>query len=268
MKRLPLLLSVAITLVLVVVSCGKTPRGIISPDDMAELMADIHTGEAVADNSGSFRSDSLRQLLKQSILARHGVTTEQFDTSLYWYGAHTDVYMEVNEKTIAILQQRLADAEKLGATEATVRQTYTDADSAVVWNSPSSLRLTPTSPLFTATFDLRSDRGWERGDVYTLSARQVKSTVPVKATLAVNYDDGTVEYVESTFPAEPQLTRSVRLYLDSAKVARHIYGAVTVLPVKEGVVYLDSISLVRTRSLSRAPYDANSASQYKVSTLR
>lgn len=268
MNRLPLILSLIIAALLVTVSCGRTPRGIISPDEMAELMADIHTGEAVADNSGSFRSDSLRQLLKQSILARHGVTSEQFDTSLYWYGAHTDVYMEVNDKTIEILQKRLADAEKLGATDATVKAAFTDADSAVVWNSPSSLRLTPASPLYTSTFNLRSDRGWERGDVYTLSVRQVRSTVPVKATLAVNYDDGTVEYIETTFPTDPQETKHVKLYLDSAKVARQVYGALTVSPVKEGVVYLDSISLVRTRTHSRALYNSNSGSQYKVSNIR
>lgn len=261
MNRFPA--YIAIIAVVLLAACGKTPSGIIKPDDMALLMADIHTGEAVADNSDGYRSDSLRRLLKQSILEKHGVTSEKFDTSLYWYGQHVDIYMEVNEKTIKILEDRLAEAEKLGATEATVRAAYTDADSAVVWSSPSALRFSPTSPMFTSTFSLRSDRGWERGDAYTLSMRPVKATVPISAVIVVNYDDGSTEYVDATYRPESEGRQQLTLYLDSARVARSVYGALTVPRMESGVTYVDSISLLRTRTNSRALYKA--ARQHKIS---
>ncbi|MDE6417394.1 MAG: DUF4296 domain-containing protein [Duncaniella sp.] len=261
MNRLPA--YIAILLVALLTACGKTPSYVVAPDDMALLMADIHTGEAVADNSSEFRSDSLRQLLKQSILAKHGVTSEKFDTSLYWYGQHVDIYMEVNEKTIEILQNRLAEAEKIGATEATIRTAYTDADSAVVWNSPSALRLTAASPMFASTFQLRSDRGWERGDAYTLSLRQVRTDVPVSAVIAVNYDDGTTEYVDAVYRPDSEGMQQLTLYLDSARVARNVYGALSVPRLeKEEAVYVDSVTLLRTRTSTRAQY--NAASQHKV----
>ena len=78
-------------------SCDRTPDYVIKPDDMASLLVDIHKGEGVVDlNSSAYRNDSARKVLKQSIYMRHGVTAEQVDTSLEWYGpvsyTHLDVY--------------------------------------------------------------------------------------------------------------------------------------------------------------------------------
>lgn len=261
MRKMPVYMAILAAAFLA--ACSKTPSYVIAPDEMALLMADIHTGEAVADNSGAFRSDSLRQMLKQSILARHGVSSETFDTSLYWYGRHVDVYMEVNEKTIDILQNRLTEAEKIGATEANVRLIYTDSDSAVVWSSPSMIRFSARSPMYTSTFNLRSDRGWERGDAYTLSLRPVKPVAPISAVVAVSYDDGSVEYVDTTFPSDAEGLQQLTLYLDSTRVARQVYGALTVPRLESGAMYVDSISLLRTRTRSRALY--NGASQHRVS---
>lgn len=262
MSRLGVGLFMSLIVLLLLACCGRTPSYVISPDDMALLMADIHTGEAVVDNSGEYRSDSLRQLLKQSILEKHGVSSEMFDTSLYWYGRHVDIYMEVNEKTIEILKSRLADAEKIGAAELPVRIAYTDADSAVVWNSPSAVRLSSVSPMFTSTFSLRSDRGWERGDAYTLSLRPVRSSSPVSAVIVVGYDDGSAEYIDTVYSPESDDLRRLTLYLDSTRVARHVYGAITVPQPESGVTYVDSISLLRTRTKSRAQY--KSARQHKL----
>ncbi|MDE5785847.1 MAG: DUF4296 domain-containing protein [Duncaniella sp.] len=265
MSRLPAGLFMSM-IILLLACCSRTPSYVVSPDDMAELMADIHTGEAVVDNSGEYRSDSVRQLLKQSILKKHGVSSEKFDTSLFWYGQHVDIYMEVNEKTIEILQTRLAEAEKIGAAELPVRMAYTDADSAVVWNTPSAIRFSSTSPMFTSTFSVRSDRGWERGDAYTLSLRHVKAMSPVSAVIVVSYDDGSAEYVDTLYQPDVEGVRQLTLYLDSTRVARQVYGALTVPRSTEGVTYVDSISLLRTRTKSRAQY--NSARQHKIGDLK
>lgn len=63
MRKLLSIIAVA----LLAVACSKTPKGIIPPEEMAQLMADIHTAEAVIElNRGEYRSDSLKQAFKQS----------------------------------------------------------------------------------------------------------------------------------------------------------------------------------------------------------
>ena len=42
-------------------ACDRTPDYVIKPDDMADLLVDIHKGEGVIDlNSASYRNDSLQ----------------------------------------------------------------------------------------------------------------------------------------------------------------------------------------------------------------
>ncbi|MDE6458729.1 MAG: DUF4296 domain-containing protein, partial [Muribaculum sp.] len=93
MRRLLLLPVAYIGAALLFLSCDRTPDYVISPDDMASLLVDIHKGEGVVDlNSSAYRGDSARKVLKQSRYMRHGVTAEQVDTSLEWYGHNIEKY--------------------------------------------------------------------------------------------------------------------------------------------------------------------------------
>ena len=56
--------------------CNPAPDGVLSPDDMARLLADIHIGESVSETERRvFNNDSILRVLKQSILQKHGMTT-------------------------------------------------------------------------------------------------------------------------------------------------------------------------------------------------
>lgn len=81
---------------LIFAGCDSTPDYVIPPKKMAELMADIHTGEAVVEsNNRSFPNDSVKKTFMQSIYLKHGVTSQEVDTSLYWYGHNLNKYMDV-----------------------------------------------------------------------------------------------------------------------------------------------------------------------------
>ena len=111
--------NAAAGLLLLTCACSKVPGGVIPPERMAELLADFHTGEAVVDmNRTEFYTDSLRQLYKQSVYARHGVTPEEVDSSFSWYGRHMAEYMDVYDRTIEILDRRLIETGNRIAAEA------------------------------------------------------------------------------------------------------------------------------------------------------
>lgn len=91
-------LLIIVALVLMFASCDRTPDHVIKQKEMAALLADIHKGEGVIDlQSSHYRNDSAKKVLKQSIFISHGVTQEDFDTSLVWYGHNMDSYKDVYE---------------------------------------------------------------------------------------------------------------------------------------------------------------------------
>lgn len=236
-----------IAVLLILAACGKTPGYVISESKMAEIMADIHTAEAVVDaNGSSFRQDSTKQAFMQSICMRHGVTTQQLDTSLYWYGQNLGEYMKVYDKTISILESRIAETEKAGGKSTDrMKSVSIDGDSVNLWRGPSSIRNSVNNPSDFITFAFNSDRNWEQGDRYTVSLRPVNPHSPVFITLVAAYNDGTAEYV--TLNEGSEMKKSLTLVLDSAKTATSVYGSIHYMPSPGEVSYLDSISIVRTR---------------------
>lgn len=232
------------------VACSSTPGYVIPEKKMAALMADIYIGDAVVEGSPrEWRQDSLRQVLLHSIYSRHGVTAEDVDSSLTWYGHNMQAYMDMCKLTEEILQKRIDEEERQGARgERVVSSVSVDGDSVDVWPGIRSRRNIGLAPSDYTTFALQSDRNWDRGDRYTLSLKGLMTRMPVTLFLAVEYNDGSGESRTYVGPAEG-LNR-VTLVLDSARNASSVYGAIKYVPAPGEVSYLDSISLYRTRMRS------------------
>lgn len=253
MRKLLHILTVILT-VCMVASCDNTPGYVVSPKKMAEVMADIHTGEAVAETTGGeFITDSARQVLKQTILMRHNVTLEQFDTSLYWYGYHVDKFMEVNDLTIKILESRIKEAEKTGDVAVTDFHRTQEGDSVNIWTWPVAVDVNKRMPSQILPFYFSSDRNWEAGDVYTLRLKSIANQHPVEVLLSAWYSDGTSEVIGADF-GEPGFNE-LKLYLDPKKSAVSLFGSLRFIP-GDGDSYVDSISMVRTRNTDRRLYEA------------
>ena len=147
---------------------------------------------------------------------------------------------------MSILEDRIAEAEKAGGKSSNRLNTVSlDGDSINLWNGPTVVRNTTDLPSEFLTFNFSTDKNWERGDRYTVSARPVNPRTPLFITIAVSYNDGTAEYVTLNQGSEGK--KSLTLVLDSAKVATSVYGSIHFSPSKGNVSYLDSISVVRTR---------------------
>ncbi len=253
---------IVITALISVSACKSVPDGIIPPSTMSEVMADIHLGEAVVESEGStYLTDSSKQALKQAILARHGVTTEQFDTSLYWYGQNIKLFMEVNDKTIEILNHRLAEAQKVGAGSMTVTRFSQEGDSVNVWSGPTAVFFSESSPSELINFYFTSDRNWEHGDAYTLRLKPIDIRGSVTAMMAVEYSDGTGEYVWNDLAGEGM--KQLVLYVDSTRNAINLYGYIYHSAPVGITAAIDSISLTRTRTQNNSLHGA-AASQKQI----
>lgn len=235
--------------VISIVACSRRPSEVMDKESLAQLMADVHTGESVVESSSrSFRTDSAKRAFLQSIYAKHGVTTEIVDSSLSWYGYNVEKYLEVYDRTIEILEERLERQQDLAGTTADgLREVTTEmqGDSVDVWPGIRYRRFSATMPNNLVSFNLRTDRNWERGDVYTLRAKIMDNRMPLIYSIAVEYNDGKREYISKKLIGDGW--HELKLVLDSAKAAQRVYGYINYDCRPGELVFVDSISLYRTR---------------------
>lgn len=223
------------------VSCKHTPEGVLGQEEMAQLMADIHQGEALIDfNYSTYPNDSTRKMLKQSIYASHNVSAEEVDTSYVWYGNHIEDYIKVYDRTIEIIQQRQRDAAKSGNMQISVA-----GDSVQVWGGPQRLIVGERMPSRIVGFNLTPDSTWQKGDIYTLCYKLVNSQAKVQAKLLVDYSNGSTAYVDE--PDIRQSKSTLKIQVDSTLTPLRVYGYMYFMPEKNISFEIDSISLIRIR---------------------
>jgi hypothetical protein len=240
--RAILRLILVATVLVGIVSCSSTPGNVIPKDKMAHLLADLHLAESVVElDRTSFHTDSMKKVLKQSVFMRYGVTQEQVDTSFDWYGHHIKDYIEVYDKTISLLEDRVASidavAEDMGVTVA--------GDSVDIWHGSRTRILSKGRISQYLDFVLTPDDNWQSGDAYEWRIKLLNNRSPLEWGLLTDYSDGTTEYVASSDLQEGW--NSLTLHLDSTRTATRVYGYATVNLSPNERVFLDSISLMRTR---------------------
>lgn len=240
---------------LLLIGCSKTPSGIIGKEKMARIIADLSIAEAIIEtDSRSFPDDSSKIVLKQSIFAKNRVTPEQVDTSLRWYGRNMDILVEVYDRAIEMTE---ADMKKnaLNSTPSistAPRSIYaTEGDSVNLWSGPAAQLFAAIMPANIITFSVSSDRNWEKGDIFVVSAKALGAVEPVQFVLTAEYQDGSREYVANTVTGSKW--NHLKLPMDPEKAATSVHGYILYTPRADEVVALDSISLVKTRHLTGAP---------------
>ena len=101
-------LSIFTVLILLATGCSKRPKDILSEDKMVAVMADIQIAEAYerSGDASAYLDGHDRELLGRGILMRHGVTVEEMDSTLAWYGRNMDEYSKLYKKIDAELGKR------------------------------------------------------------------------------------------------------------------------------------------------------------------
>lgn len=226
----------------VCIGCNSVPEHVIPPEDMAQLLADIHKGESVVEaNRKDFDSDSAKKAFKQSIYLKHDVTAEQVDTSFVWYGQHIEEYIKVYDRVIEILEADIASVKVSGDDV----QLAVAGDSADAWANVRHRKLSNILSDNHISFVINRDDNWVAGDVYDWKLKLINNRSVMHWTIAVDYTDGTTEYNMAKTATEGW--HELRLISDSTKTASRVYGVAYVDLRTNENVYVDSISLVRTR---------------------
>ncbi len=228
--------------VVVLIGCNSTPEHVIPPEKMARLLADIHTGESVVEiNRSDYIDDSLKKTLKQSIYAKHSVTAQQVDTSFVWYGHNIEQYIKVYDRVIEILDEEIKGIGTIGDG----MQITVAGDSADVWNGVRFCILDYNAPSEYISFSINKDDNWNKGDNYQWQMKLFNNRSAMEWLLFADYDDGTTDYYGESKTVDGW--NRLSFVVDSTKNATRLYGVVRIDLAPGERVFVDSISLIRTR---------------------
>lgn len=242
------------------VGCKKLPDGVLDKKEMADLLVDVHKGESVVEmQRGVYYNDSMKKVVKQSILLKHGITQSQLDTSFVWYGNHIEDYLDIYEDVIKQLEDELKET-KGNKGQAPV---FAEGDSIDVWPMSHTYKFSDKDIVHNITFDIPKDSTWKNGDNYLLQFKLINSrqkTPQFKAILYAKYDDGRVEFRPSSSVSNDWL--KVRLVTDSTLQPSTVFGTISYKLERGENVYLDSVSLVRTRNRRDTYFERNGQRTY------
>ena len=203
MRNALLHISLLLTIVMSLLSCGRTPHGVMSVNEMADLIVDLQIAEAYIDSHiGEYTSDSSKLVLKQSVFKKHGITQEDYDSSLVWYSHNMEDYIKAHDKAIGKLKERYDKLDKNGKMvdrEMAIRErretpeaipqsihssrgkqlgrpnTDSKGDTIDLWQGNRSYVLTQGAKRGFITFSVQPDAQYKPGDRYGWVAIDVQS---------------------------------------------------------------------------------------------
>lgn len=253
MQRRPFIYSQIIVWAMLLCSCSGTPDGVLGKSDMVNLLVDIHKAEGVIDMQRHiYNNDSMKILLRESVYAKYGLTAEEVDSSMSWYGSHVDKYMEVYGDVLKKFDEEIEDGKAKGM-EAPV---YAEGDSVDIWNQAATYRIDFKVPVRNIAFNFPADEHSKPGDNFTLQFKMLNKRdggMCVRSSIFVKYDDGEIDFRESETGADGW--SRLKLVSDSTKTVKAVYGSLSFDPSAGEIVYLDSVGLVRTRMLQQSYYE-------------
>lgn len=216
-------------LMLLAASCSKRPGNIIGEDKMVKLMVDMEIAEAYASQNSLSSEDRLK--LGQRVMATHGVSKEQLDSTLAWYGKNLDNYTALFEKVDKeINRRRIKYSDNPNEANITL---------ANLWPYSPHLVVSPLSGSDAMVFSLHNPK-IEKGEIVNFSFVAANRTSG-KGVIGVEYADGSGETVVDNFSSKSKV--EISLQSDTAKTISRLYGYTLFKDLRSKPLFIDSITI-------------------------
>lgn len=186
-----------LSLLLVLTACEvKIPEEIISPERMEKLLYDYHLAQVM---SSEVSEDYERKLYAEYVFDKHGVSKEEFDSSMVWYARNPKHLYAIYTSMYEDLEAEVAQLEggKL-TTEVIVDADYMKGDTVNLWRGRKVELLSATPLKNRITYSMDADTTYRRGDsicmsmdVLIFSPKEAKGTRSANAAVVVEYEDST-----------------------------------------------------------------------------
>ncbi|MGP1436759.1 MAG: DUF4296 domain-containing protein [Phocaeicola sp.] len=168
-------------------SCGKQiPGGVIKPDEMEKILYDYQR-TAVMNENISFEKNYEKDLLRQSVFDKYGITEAQFDSSMVWYTRHAKELAQVYD---AVEKRMENDRNELKAKMGILSDETgisMAGDTVDVWKGNTLYLLTDDPLNNKVQFSILADTNYHPRDYFNLEMNVAYiPNKPVKAIMAMN----------------------------------------------------------------------------------
>lgn len=235
---------------LLVVSCNKRPKGVLSDDEMVGLIADMQVAEVyMQQHNSGYYNDSVRDSAVQWALDKHGLSKADFDSTMTWYGRNIDDYLNLFGKVDAELAKRQNKA---------IGETEKNLVSADLWPYSRHIMISENSPSNGLAFSLPLN-DLPKGERITWKMR-LRGLPSGNVLLGVDYDNGTSSYMYQSPNGNSKI--DMTLQTDSSYNVKRVFGYVRVKEDHSLPVWIDSIALQRIPIDSTEYYRIHSQRRY------
>lgn len=182
-----------VILLLLAISCApSTPSGILSKDEMEDVLYDMHMAQGLYDRrSEGITTGADLVALRASVLKQHDINQAEWDSSFNYYSRNSrdmyEIYLSLSDR---IEKNIIALGGKVDGIQGA------EADTANVWNRENSFVLTYQAPYNLLTYEVTPDSTFEDGDRISLQydAQFIfqDGMRDVAACLVVYYDNDSI----------------------------------------------------------------------------
>lgn len=152
-------------------ACDNTPKGVLSKSDMADVLYDYHLTQSMLNYMPQKEREEMSQQYIDAVFEKHGITEEEFDSSLVWYNKNTsklyDVYKDVQARYEALnkdLQLQTGNNNMMAVFS-------TGGDTTNIWSAKKLLVLRNGELLNRESFSINADTSFHTGDSFVLMGK-------------------------------------------------------------------------------------------------
>ncbi|MBQ0056403.1 MAG: DUF4296 domain-containing protein [Bacteroidales bacterium] len=198
MRRFILYIAVATAMICVLGACNSRPKHVIDEETMTALLTDVHLAEGLIDvqDAQNRERPEYGQEVMAAVLLKHGITKEQYDTSLVWYSQNLKKLIRIYNHVEDNLKQQ--NAEWLALSE--MNDTYgpcEPGDSIDLWRNNRHQLLDEERLTAHRIWTIPADTTFHKGDTlrWSLHIPQQMAGQGIVASMAlVNYDEKSKTY--------------------------------------------------------------------------
>lgn len=210
--------------------CTNRPKGVLSDKEAASVVADLELAEAyMKATPGS--SDAMRRRLADAVIAKHGLTRADFDSTMSWYGRNLDEYSEMADLAAKELQKR--QKKSTGKTEE-------EEDLQDLWTGPRRGLISGLSGKNSYEFTT------EAGSVTPGSRLRLRMRLDKGQEgwimLGVRYDNGLYGYMNRSLVSSDRKI-DLTLQTDTAYRIEEAFGHIIFTTPRRSTLGIDSIYL-------------------------
>lgn len=149
---------------MIVTSCAPSlPDGVLSHDEMEDVLLDMHVAQGLYDTREFRSTDSDIIALRANVLKKHDITQEEWDYSVNYYCQHAD---ELHDIYVNLVDRVERSVISLGGKSEGFQGE--EADTANVWNSNRNIILMQQPPYNILSYDITPDSTFQDGDNISL----------------------------------------------------------------------------------------------------